>query len=439
MILMCPDCFSNNGLKRRLVEIRPDYNSGPCDYHPSKKGIPLSAIAAIVDPVFRNNYGLAEDEPYFSTDSDDDRVYFRQGGNDLRDTLQGLTGVDDVQAGPLIAQLIEDDDYWPQDGGEAFYDEQYGYSRLHGGDGGNGHLWQRFCQEVVHGRRFFSDSAKQALATIFEKIHLQRDVSKRYPVYLLEPGTAAGQQPFFRARIVNSEELKAIAADPVGRMGAAPPRSGRANRMNPSGIQAFYGSFEEETCLSELRPLVGDTVAIARFEIRRPLCILDTTRFETPPKELNIFARDHIRRLGQWRFMQRFMTEIARPISKDDEHLDYVPTQVVAEYLNREHFVHIGENRRHIDAIIYESAQNPPGQNIVFLGDAAMAERPSPSSGKGPTSPTSSFDLDLFAPPQPLNPGLKLADHPVMVVEIGRARFAYDGAQPLRDVLNPPF
>ena len=54
---VCPDCFEASGLRRRISEIRKEHDVGRCDFHPSKKGVPLEAVAEIVDPVIRNRAG----------------------------------------------------------------------------------------------------------------------------------------------------------------------------------------------------------------------------------------------------------------------------------------------------------------------------------------------------------------------------------------------
>jgi len=436
--LVCPECFGEKGLKRRIEGIRPGYDEGPCDFHPRRKGVPVEAVAAIVDEVFRNNYGFSETEAFFSSDPDDDRIYHQPTGTDFRETVESLTKPsEDGAFDALCSQLIAADDYWPPDGGEAFYSEDAHYGPVRASDGGNGLLWQRFCQDIVHRRRFFNDDARGALATIFRNVHLLQDLHRNPAVYMLAPDEAGD---LHRARIVDEAELQKISDDPVGRMGAAPPKVGRANRMNPSGVRAFYGSFDQKTCLSELRPLVGDRVAVATFRLRRPVCVLDLTRFGAGPKELNVFAKDHARRLAQWRFMQRFMSEIARPILKSDEHLDYVPTQAVAEFLAHELEVHVGGNERRIEAVIYTSAQRSPGRNIVLLGHAALAEASDAAVRKAAkTLPPSSFELNLLKPTIPPDPGISLAERSLVVLSITGAEFTPGDAAGLRDVINPAF
>jgi hypothetical protein len=126
--------------------------------------------------------------------------------------------------------------------------------------------------------------------------------------------------------------------------------------------------------VAELRPAVGETVISAKFELTRPLLVLDTTKFTGRPKAINIFAPTFVNRMRLWKFMTTFMNEIGRPCLPDDEHLDYIPTQVVSEYLTHIHKFKRGDTEMTVDAIIYRSAQNGDGKNIAIFGGAAVVE-----------------------------------------------------------------
>lgn len=361
---VCPECFAVRGLQRRITEIRKDHDVGRCDFHATRKGVPVEAVAGIVDAVFRDNYGGSPYDPYS----------VGPRGDELTEVIQDLTGADDwsvVEA--LRDALIDADDYWPGDGEEAFYNEEYRYY----GDVRNAaleepaRLWRDFRRSLVHGQRFFNTEARDLLAEIFQDVHLQRDHHRKGPVYLISPGEPQGR--FFRARVAGDSALRdRIRNNLAGELGPPPERKRRAGRLNPAGIVAFYAAFDLETCVAELRPAVGSIVAAAEFAITAPICVLDTTLFEAKPKEPDLYARNAQARAAQWQFMQSFMLEIAQPISPGDEHLDYLPTQAVAEYLNKHHRFTFADEKRTIDAVIYRSAQHPEGKNIVLLGEAAV-------------------------------------------------------------------
>lgn len=370
MKLVCPDCFGEAGLQRRIKEIRPDYPDEACDFHPSKKGIPVSAVAEVVDQVFRNSYTFGDYDPQY-----DEFV-----GDDLSGTLYDLTEADDHRVVSALAEaLIDGDDYWPPDGEDAFYSHEASYVESDAGYEEHSHTWRYFRREILHEQRFFSQRALGRLKEIFDGLHLLRDDANSPAVYSLEPNDEAVQ--LYRARKANSiGEREVIVQDPASQLGPPPEKLRRAGRMNPSGISALYGAFDLETCIAELRPAVGETVIAAKFELTRPILVLDTTKFIGRPKAINIFAPTYVTRMKLWKFMTTFMYEIARPCLPDDEHLDYVPTQVVSEYLTQLHKIKRGDKEMTIDAIIYRSAQNGNGKNIAIFGEAAAVEGAKTSS-----------------------------------------------------------
>jgi len=377
----------------------------------------MVAIAEIVDEVFRANFNFGGVSYY--NDPEDPGLHGPQRGELLNETIWGLTEpINDDVANALVEQLIEDDYYRPQDGEDPFYLEDVPYERVEAEAGHDG-LWRSFCQTVTHEQRFLNPKAADLLGEIFKYIHLQRDHSQQRPVYRLGPKDGVR---LHRARVASDAIRISIEEDPARQMGPPPPRLGKPNRMNPSGIPALYASFDIETCVSELRPLVGTGVIVAGFEPARDVVVLDTTRFAAPVKEPNLFSKDHVRRVSQWLFMQRFMREIAKPISPDDEHLDYVPTQFVAEYLSKMHVVRIGKDRLHIDAIVYRSTQHPDGKNIVLLGEAAQV--------KGvPEERTATFPdwaLSIAEPVPPKNPGVAYIPGSLQMMTVMGSNFPVD-------------
>ncbi|AGI65957.1 hypothetical protein OAN307_c01900 [Octadecabacter antarcticus 307] len=364
MTLVCPECFGDPDLQRRIKEVRPKFPNEPCNFHLSKKGVPISEIAKIVDPVFRNQYTFANN--HFL---DDEFM-----GDTLSGTLYDLTEADDDRVVTALAEaLIASDEYWPPDGEDAFYIFERSYVENDSGYEEHSHTWRHFRSEILHGQRFFNQGALGRLREIFDGLHILRDDTNSPAIYMLEPGDQAVQ--IYRARKANTiRERESIVQDPASQLGPPPKKLRRAGRMNPSGVLAFYGAFDLRTCVAELRPAVGETVILAKFELIRPILVLDTTKFTGRPKAINIFTPTYATRMRLWKFMTTFMNEIARPCLPDDEHLDYVPTQVVSEYLTHLHKVKRGDKQMTIDAIIYGSAQNGKGKNIAIFGDAAVVE-----------------------------------------------------------------
>lgn len=387
--LVCPECFGKLGLKRRIIDIRPQFDLGNCEYHPTRKGVPLSAAAEIVDEVARENFGGGHSDGSEET----------YGGRDLDDLVCFLTEAkeDDVAQG-IKEWLKENDSYWPPDGEDAFYDDDYVYYPAVIGADSFGRLWDDFQRTLMHEQRFFSARAFDLLHEIFENVDRQTDDQKRSPVYMIKPGD--DQSSFFRARTVTDyTQSKQFSSNIADELGPPPARKRTAGRLNPSGVCAFYGAFDIATCVAELRPPVGIRVALAKFEITEPICVLDTTRFAGRPKNTNMYQKGALKVLAQWNFMRGFMDQISKPVKPGEEHLDYIPTQAVAEFLANHYKVILDGKLRNIDAIIYSSAQNHgEGKNIALLGAASITgdvDEKGNRVGKGQTEDERFFDAIL--------------------------------------------
>lgn len=386
---VCPDCFASAGLKRKIVSIRPTASEGNCDFHPAKKGVPIEAVAQIVDPVFRELYWGGPD---------DGNIWLEDRGDLLLDALYGLTGADDDRTlEAMIGALVDQDSYWPPDGEEAFYDPEYRYTLQTGTAEQHFRTWQAFRRSLMFESRFFNPDAESALHEIFHGVQQLRDANRQGPVYLIKPD--APEARFFRARTANTlDDLARIKADLAKELDPPPEHLRKAGRLNPSGISAFYGAFDLPTCIAELRPSVGGSVISAQFRLTRPICVLDTTRFADRPASVNLFAAGALERARLFEFMQRFMEEIAQPVFPGDEHLEYLPTQALAEFLNRRFKVMFDGEHRGIDAVIFRSAQRPEGKNIVILGDAAIVGNPVVAEPEQPGQPAQPVEPDEFDP-----------------------------------------
>jgi hypothetical protein len=64
-------------------------------------------------------------------------------------------------------------------------------------------------------------------------------------------------------------------------------------------------------------------------------------------------------------FFKKFIEAISKPIQKDgQEHIDYVPSQVVSEYFAE---IFKKDDNHQLDGIVYPSAVSPNGKNIVLF------------------------------------------------------------------------
>jgi hypothetical protein len=134
--------------------------------------------------------------------------------------------------------------------------------------------------------------------------------------------------------------------------------------MNPSGISYTYASLEPETALAEVRAGGGEKCWVGEFATKVPLRIVDLS-LTSGKKPSSIFDPDydHEHRL-LFPSLRAFAREISKEISADDEGLDYVPTQVLTEFLRS----------RGAHGVQYRSARSGQGMNVTLFCGRPLEE-----------------------------------------------------------------
>lgn len=143
------------------------------------------------------------------------------------------------------------------------------------------------------------------------------------------------------------------------------------NRMSPSGIVMFYGAMDRDTALVEtFQPeregANNKRVWVASFEVLRELRLLDLTR---PPAVPSIFDASRRDLRDGIIFLREFVEDLVQPIKRDGQELiDYVPTQIVTEYIRHRFRT---ENGEPVDGILYASSKRSSGAACaLFIGAA---------------------------------------------------------------------
>lgn len=215
---------------------------------------------------------------------------------------------------------------------------------------------------------------------IQEWLHFQIHVSShrrffyspRFNEYLDEIVTMAGQftrqydtgEIFFRARL-GCENVKERTAGyspkPYKDMGV-PPESKRVDgRATPIGIGYLYLSTDEETAVAESKPYTGAYVSVAQFILKRQVKMADFNKGEYVPLKnwWNLTKNNDVDSERMKRIMWGIVGNgFSKPVSKQDEDMEYLPTQVVAEKLMDQRF----------DGIIYRSMlTSTKGLNAVLF------------------------------------------------------------------------
>lgn len=224
--------------------------------------------------------------------------------------------------------------------------------------------WKHFRDRVMHHRRFFfmddsgdpyeSDvySPREVLRTIFENAQ-QMELFKEIP-----PETQ-----LFRARYEGSTPRLKTAQE----LGPSPfEKATQSNRMSPAGIPMFYACADDDTALQEVQTGPG-CFAIGQFETLRPATVLDLTEippvpslFETLPDSIEFWPRRILT------FLHHIARQVSQPIERGDKvHIDYVPTQVVTEFIRTQ----LTWRESFIDGIKYSSSVRPGHVSYVLFAN----------------------------------------------------------------------
>ncbi|MBC3863199.1 RES domain-containing protein [Undibacterium jejuense] len=369
---ICHCCVSEIYL---ASEINSSGGNAKCSYcGQSAPSISIEELAERIEEPFSDHYKRTADQPEswqerLMADRESDYVWVRDG-MPVNDAIQDAVGIDEEPAADVLEILEEKHaPYRDQDnfGEESAFSSDSYYERslpnfigLHMG-------WHEFEQSLKTRARFFSHSAEKLLTRIFGGTDMLK-TRDGHPL-VVDAGPRTQLNHLYRSRVFQAEDgLKEALCRPATHIGSPPARLARAGRMNAQGISVFYGATRAEVAIAEVRPPVGSQVVVARFDITRQLRLLDLTAANDVYEEGSIFDPSFNERLHRAEFLRSLERLMARPVMPDDEGIDYLPTQAVADFLAT-------TNNPLLDGIIFPSAQVKEGYNVVlFHKSARVAE-----------------------------------------------------------------
>ena len=237
----------------------------------------------------------------------------------------------------------------------------------------NWRSYQRFAQEVRHGRRYvWSPVARAFLDTVSATLH-DRDVKvpKGLILYRAQQGIDYADYTDESGTVI--EGVEPVAFGPK-RMKPLEMRAVEG-RANAAGIPVLYLSLDEETAIAEVRPWLGSEVSVAQFKVLRDLRVIDLTRGHSKSS------------FGQMTFAQLLgerettseekekavWTDIdaafSRPILAHGDSAEYVPTQILTELFRSLDY----------EGLIYRSNFGEKGCNFALFDlNAAKAVNAAP-------------------------------------------------------------
>lgn len=352
---VCYNCIGDPHLKQSIID---NGNIEECAYCDSDEieTIGFDELADNVDEIYREFFVPGNEISGFF--GENDKLEYSQEGDEPRDIIDEILISDGSTLTDDILSKLSRDEEWAvvKDGATAMFDPCSCYNRIYMGKREHQNIWNQFSNVIKHGSRFFSSDAKSLLDDIF------KDISKFNSYEGLKPIRIIDGVDIFRARRIKTyEDIMEIKASPEKQLAAPPPHMAPNGRLSPLGIPVLYGAFDHETCLSELRLSVGETAICGQFKVSKPLRTLDVSVLRKAFVELSFFDPEFETKCSQLEFLNDFEDIISKPYSPEETGLEYLPMQVMTEYLTR--YVEGG-----IEAIVFSSAQKGmKTKNITIL------------------------------------------------------------------------
>lgn len=362
MSYICASCIGEQYLQRLVKEAATAENS--CAYcDGDEPATDLEMVAQLCDEVL---------DTFFEESSHTMAVVHfghTPAGTELQETLSDLTGMPEEAVDVVVQHLATL--WYDVSSGESRYGDGYPWF-VHKSSMAEplGRAWREMEESLRSDVRYFNPKAMELLNTIFGELPHDRD-KEGLPV-VIEAGPGTSLQTLYRARVFQTEESLVVALRwPERFLGSPVAGIGAAGRMNGQGQPAFYGATAPEICIAEVRPPVGSRIALAAFEVIRPLRLLDLRRLATVELRPGASLFDAATRSAAQRrdFLRTLGVRLSAPVVPELQDRNYLVTQAVADYL-------ASHRTLSVDGIIYPSAQSrrlaepPPGYNVVLFRKA---------------------------------------------------------------------
>ncbi|MEN5264807.1 RES family NAD+ phosphorylase [Stenotrophomonas sp. TWI587] len=353
---LCEGCVEDDFLRDQSIEEGKVVACTECDQQ--AVGITLKDLGRLLEPLLRQYY-VVGDEYRTSTGGGDDEGYMSQSGESLSAIIEERLGCHYKAHDRIIDAVRDAEDWNPWDGDTAYWNEETCYQfRFITYEPSDLPSWHQTRDEIKHGRRFFSPTAKAMFDELFKDIRQIQAWSEGQPKPVCYELPANAK--LFRARVVDTEfGQSSVIANPGAEVGPPPSAVARSGRMNAEGVSVLYASTDGDTCVAEMRPANGSTLAVIQLTAQRTLRVLDFCLLESALGGTSLFdpdyAPNHIR-LGALRQLHKWVTAPVVP----GREADYLITQTMAEYL-----AHVCEPA--FDGVVFRSAQNVAGINVVLF------------------------------------------------------------------------
>ncbi|WP_413657887.1 RES domain-containing protein [Paraburkholderia phenoliruptrix] len=354
---ICSNCIEDSHFRDSLAEHFEHLECSVCGEE-SDEAVTVESLAAVLEPVLREYFVQGAEEKHYS--GDDDKGWWEQSGEPLNDIIQTVTGQYFDFEDELVDAVCDLDDAWPGDGEEPLWEATANYVPRRLLPYQFTEHWNAAVEDLKRNRRFFSVSVRDLFDSLFANVGqlFATHRNGNLPVTVLLPVKTI----LFRARVCSSiTQMGKMADAPLELIGPPPSELAKSGRMNPEGVVVLYAAFEEDTARAELRPAIGNDLAVIKLVTTQPLKVLDLERLErvTAATNLSYFQPDYEEQVTKHTFLRRLHGLISQPVVPGRES-DYLITQTMAEYLAHVH-------AEKFDGVKFASAQSAGGMNVVLF------------------------------------------------------------------------
>lgn len=393
--VVCAECVDEAYLKAEIHAGADERECSFCEHEGFV--IPIADLAQKVEAAFKAHYIRTSDQPdafQSAMLSDRESSYeWEREGEPALEAIQEAASIDAAVAQEVLDVLADQHGDWDyqMSGGECEFDPESYYERKGPNDIEFQLEWRQLERSLKEETRYFNKVALAFLDRIFTGIDTLGTRDGRGVIRHAGPLTQL--ERFCRARVFHSDlKLGRALERPDRDLGPPPASVAPGGRMNAHGVSLFYGSTSEEAALSEVRPPVGSRVLVGKFNVIRPLRLLDIAALQSVYVEGSIFDREYIRRLELSKFLGTLSDRMTMPVMPDDEPAEYLITQVIADYLAANEVLNI-------DGLLYPSVQQRGDhQNVVLFRRASRVKNVDLPEGSTVTAMLGSFDEDGPSP-----------------------------------------
>ncbi|MBJ7002402.1 HEPN-associated N-terminal domain-containing protein [Streptomyces griseofuscus] len=341
---VCAGCVDDENLARKIADDADEHET--CDYCDRAPAAPLDTLLEAFFDGLHTEFALAGDElAYFEGELVP--VKHWEGDELVNEYVDVLRG-EDLQE--TVREAARHDDVWVE---RHFIEPRHDEALLDG--------WRRFSHEVMYRTRHVfwlapshPDEAHLGGGEIPAAAILDA-LGGLIPQAGLIHEIPAGHR-LWRARTHDADQP--WSARELGT--ASPAQARHPNRMSPAGIPLFYGADTPTAAIQEVARHASDSaklVTYAAFETTRSCRVIDFTRLKPIP---TIFDTDGAPLRRALMFLHEFVNRLSAD-ADGHEHLTYVPTQIVTEYLLR-----VFDRERPVKGLVYNSAASRDGRCTVL-------------------------------------------------------------------------